>query len=56
MISGLRYQTVILHVGTNDLVHRNCQEVAEEMEKRITDVKVHADNVAASGVIKKSGQ
>ena len=26
------YDTVILHVGTNDLVHRNCQEVAEEIE------------------------
>ena len=42
-----------LYIGTNDLVHRECQEVAEEMEKLITDVKVHADKVAASGVIKR---
>ena len=47
------YDTVILHVGTDDLVHRECQQVAEEMEKFITDVKVHADKVAASGVIKR---
>ena len=47
------YDTVILHVGTNDLVHRDCQEVAVEMEKLITDVKVHADKVAASAVMKR---
>ena len=44
---------MILHVGTNDLVHRDCQEVAVEMVMLITDVKVRADKVAASAVIKR---
>ena len=47
------YETIIAHVGTNDLTTREPEEVAADMEDLITTMKVHAKTVAISEVIKR---
>ena len=47
------YDAIILHVGTNDLVYKEIEKAAEEMEELVKDMKVHAQNVAVSSVIKR---
>ena len=47
------YQRVVIHVGTNDLAREKPEEVAKKMETLITKVKTHANEVAASSVIRR---
>jgi hypothetical protein len=42
------YETIILHIGTNDLVRKDADKVAEKMEELI-----RAERVAVSSVIKR---
>ena len=46
------YDTVILHVGTNDLVNSDADEVATSMESLIAFVRNRAIKVGISSVIK----
>ena len=36
---GQEYDTVVLHVGTNDLVNNDAKKVATEMDGLIQDLK-----------------
>ena len=47
-----QFETVILHVGTNDLVHKDAELVATEMDRLITETKSKARKVAVSSVVK----
>lgn len=47
------FDKIILHIGTNDLVSSKPSKVAENMERLIEKVKIHADKVAVSSVIKR---
>jgi uncharacterized ferredoxin-like protein len=40
------YETIILHIGTNDLVREDTDKVAEKMEELIEEVKHRAERVA----------
>jgi hypothetical protein len=52
--SGNRqYEQIIIHVGTNDLVHKRPEKVAEEMETLIDRVKAHTKKIAVSSVVKR---
>ena len=52
-----QYEEIILHVGTNDLVHdlvhEKPEKVAEEMEVLINTVKAHTKKVTVSSVVKR---
>ena len=45
----LQYDTIILHVGTNNLVHEEPEKVAADMDNLITKAKGHTNKVAVSG-------
>ena len=47
------FHTVILHVGTNDLVRKEPEEVATNMEILINKVKAGAKEIAVSGVVRR---
>ena len=47
------YHRVVIHVGTNYLPHEKPEEVAKKMETLITKVQTHANEVAASIVIRR---
>lgn len=46
-----KYNSVILHVGTNDLVHVDANKVAKDMDDRIYQVKTHTKKIAVSNII-----
>ena len=48
-----QYETIILHVGTNNLPHEEVDEVANKMEALVIKSKQHAKNVAVSSVINR---
>ena len=48
-----QFQEIILHVGTNDLVHEQPENVAKEMEALINVVKGKTEKIAVSSVIKR---
>ena len=50
--SEQEFSTVIIHVGTNDLVHDEHKKVAANLENLINKVKVHTEKIAVSGTIK----
>ena len=47
------YKTVIIHVGTNDLVHEDENHVAEKMENLIEKVRQQTERIAVSSVIRR---
>jgi hypothetical protein len=49
---GEQYDTVVLHVGTNNLVSEDPENVAAKMDELIENLKDHAKNIAVSSVIK----
>lgn len=49
----LQYNTIILHVGTNDLVREEPEKVAADMDNLVNKVKAHTNKVAVSGAIKR---
>ena len=49
----LQYNTIILHVGTNDLVREEPEKVAADMDSLVNKVKAHTNKVAVSGAIKR---
>lgn len=48
-----QYDTIIIHVGTNDVVQQDADKVATNMEKLIEEVKHRAERVAVSSVIER---
>ena len=48
-----QYGTIILLVGTNDLVREEPQKVAADMDNLINKAKAHTNMVAVSGAIKR---
>ena len=48
-----RLRSIILHVGTNNLVSDDAKEAAKRMEDLIVEAKSKAENVAVSSVIKR---
>jgi hypothetical protein len=50
---GQEYDTVVLHVGTNDLVNNDAKKVATEMDGLIQDLKCHTEKIAVSSVVKR---
>ena len=50
---NLQYDTIILHVGTNDLVLEEPQKVAADMDNLINKPKAHTNKVAVPGAIKR---
>ena len=48
-----QFETVILHVGTNDLVRKDAKVVAKKMDNLITQVKDQVRKVAVSSVVKR---
>ena len=46
-----KYDSVILHVGTNDLAHADANKVAKDMDDLIYEVKTHTKKIAVSSVI-----
>ena len=48
-----QYEEIILHVGTNDLVHEKPEKVADEIEALINTVKAHTENIVVSSVVKR---
>ena len=47
------YKTVIIHVGTNDLVHEEENHVAENIENLIKKVSQQTERIAVSSVIRR---
>lgn len=47
------YETIILHVGTNNLTNEDPEDVATKMESLIQDAKNQAKNVAVSSVVNR---
>lgn len=45
--------TVIFHVGTNDVVYNEPEEVPSSMAKLINKVTAHTKDIAASCVMKR---
>ena len=45
--------SIIVHVGTNDLVSDDVNTSVKEMEEVIVEAKLHAHNVAISSVVKR---
>ena len=50
---GEQYDTVVLHVGTNNLVSEDPEKVAAKMDELIENLKDHAKKIAVSSVIKR---
>ena len=48
-----QYEEIILHIGTNDLVHEKTDKVADEMEALINTVKTDTKNIAVASVVKR---
>ena len=48
-----QFNTIILHVGTNELVREEPKKVAADMESLIKKAKAHTNKLAVSGVIKR---
>ena len=48
-----QYDTIILHVGTNDLVREEPQKVTADMDNLINKAKAYTNKVAVSGAIKR---
>ena len=48
-----QHDTIILHVGTNDLVHEEPEKVAADTDNLINKAKGHTNKVAVSGAIKR---
>jgi hypothetical protein len=48
-----KYKTIILHIGTNDLVREDADNVAKKMDVLIEEVKSRAERVAVSSVIER---
>ena len=48
-----KLQSIILHVGTNNLVSDDARMAAEQMEELIVEAKDKAENVAVSSIIKR---
>ena len=46
-----KYDSVILHVGTNDLAHADANKVAKDMDDLIYEVKTRTKKIAVSSVI-----
>ena len=51
--SNGKYDSVILHVGTNDLSHSDANKVARDMDDLINEVKIHTNKIAVSSVIRR---
>ena len=51
--SEQEFSTVVIHVGTNDLVRDEHKKVAANLENLINKVKVHTEKIAVSGTIKR---
>ena len=49
---GEQYDTVVLHVETNNLVSEDPENVAAKMDELIENLKDHAKKIAVSSVIK----
>ena len=49
---GEQYDTVVLHVGPNNLVSEDPERVAAKMDELIENLKDHAKKIAVSSVIK----
>ena len=49
----IEFEEIILHVGTNDLIHEQPENVANEMEALINVVKGKTEKIAVSSVIKR---
>jgi predicted translin family RNA/ssDNA-binding protein len=47
------YQRAAIHVGTYDLAREKPDQVAKKIEELITELKTHANEVAASSVIRR---
>jgi hypothetical protein len=48
-----KYKAIILHIGTNDLVREDADNVAKKMDVLIEEVKSQAEKVAVSSVIER---
>ena len=48
-----KYKAIILHIGTNDLVRDDAENVAKKMDVLIEEVKSRAERVAVSSVIER---
>ena len=48
-----QFETIILHVGTNDLVHEDSEMVATKMDALIKEAKSKARHVVVSSIIKR---
>ena len=48
-----KLQSIILHVGTNNLVSDDARMAAEQMEELIVEAKGKAENAAVSSIIKR---
>ena len=48
-----KYKAIILHIGTNDLVREDAENVAKKMDVLIEEVKSRAERVAVSSVIER---
>ena len=48
-----QYDSIILHVGTNDLAHSDAEKVANDMESLLEETKTHAKKIAVSSIIKR---
>jgi lysophospholipase L1-like esterase len=51
--SEQEFSTVIIHIGTNDLVHDEPKKVAANLGNLINKVKVHTEKISVSGTIKR---
>ena len=49
----MQYNTIILHVGMNDLVREEPEKVAADMDNLVNKVKAHTNKIAVSGAIKR---
>ena len=48
-----KYKAIILHIGTNDLVREDADNVSKKMDVLIEEVKSRAERVAVSSVIER---
>ena len=48
------HSTIVIHVGTNDLVDETAEEVCNNLEKLVRDIKPHTENIAISSVIERT--
>ena len=55
LMSNESFSNVIIHVGTNDLVHSSVEVVSKDLENLVMKVKNRTNNIAISSVIIRSG-